>query len=161
MLDPDQRTIAYVRDNLSTIATRFQNLNREVRGGTVEEYARRVQLVLDGFALWSTNKAEWERTQGAKGAKSTTSSEGTEKKPRATRSEKPRASAQEESADVRNVTFPLRPDFDLTIGLPRDGLTVAELKKLAYFLLPYTKDWEPNGSPQQVFSMLERTGTGG
>jgi hypothetical protein len=47
------------------------------------------------------------------------------------------------------------------MGLPRDGLTVAELKKLLYFLLPYTKDWEPNGSPQQVFAALERTGTGG
>jgi hypothetical protein len=40
-------------------------------------------------------------------------------------------------------------------------VTVAELKKLLYFMLPYTKDWEPTGSPQQVLAALERTDTGG
>jgi hypothetical protein len=40
-------------------------------------------------------------------------------------------------------------------------VTVAELKKSLYFMLPCTKDWEPTGSPQQVSAALERTGTSG
>jgi hypothetical protein len=56
------------------------------------------------------------------------------------------------------VTFPIRPDFELQVKLPRDGLTVQELKKLMYFLLPYTQDWEPSESPRTVFRMLERDG---
>ncbi len=157
VLEPDQRNVEYVRNNLEGIKTRFQNLNREVRGGTVEEYGRRVQLVLDSYTVWSTDRAEWERTAGSKGAKSTTT-ESAEKKPRANKQEK-KTAEPETDPDSRTVSFPLRPGFDLTITLPRDGITVKELKKLLYFLLPYTKDWEPTGTPQQVFSALERTGT--
>jgi hypothetical protein len=159
VLEPDQRTIQYVRDNIGTITTRFQNLNREVRGNTVEEYRRRVQLVLDDYSAWSTDRAGWERSAGSKGARSTSNNESEKKQPRSSRTEKPRAAQAEESPDARTVTFPLRPDFELSVTMPRDGLSVAELKKLLYFMLPYAKDWEPSGSPQQVFAALERTGT--
>jgi hypothetical protein len=62
---------------------------------------------------------------------------------------------QEANPDSRTVTFPIRPDFDVAITLPRSGLTVQELKKLVYFLLPYANDWEPSESPRNVFKMLE------
>ena len=66
ILDPEQRTVEYVRDNLPVIKTRFSNLNKEVRGGTVDEYARRVQLVIDEFTKWKADRAAWEREQASK-----------------------------------------------------------------------------------------------
>jgi hypothetical protein len=33
---------------------------------------------------------------------------------------------------------------------------VQELKKLVYYLLPDTQEWEPTDSPRNVFNMLER-----
>ena len=56
----------------------------------------------------------------------------------------------------RTVTFPFRSDFDVSITLPREGMSVKELKKLLYFLLPYAIDWEPTMSPRTVFEVLER-----
>lgn len=54
---------------------------------------------------------------------------------------------------TRTVTFPIRPDFDVSITLPREGLSVSELKKLLYFMLPYATDWEPSMSPRSVFEV--------
>jgi len=164
VLDEDQKTVEYVRDNLDLIKTRFQNLNKEVRGGTVEEYGRRVQLVLNDYAQWKTDRSGWERDVGARGARESRMTSGdTEKKPRSTpRAEKSKQSPSDGAANnggaARVVTFPLRQDFEVSVGLPRDGITVSELKRLLWFLLPYARDWEPTTSPRVVFPMLESNG---
>lgn len=158
ILDEDQRNVEYVRDNLDVIKGRYINLNKDAAGATVDEYGRRVKLVLDEFTEWKADRSGWEKKNAAK--QTARPPEG-QKKPRA---ERPSAQAStgtngaghdDVKSASRTVTFPLRPDFDLTITLPRDGLTVDELKRLPYFLLPYARDWEPTQSPRGVFNMLE------
>jgi hypothetical protein len=155
ILEDDQKTIEYVRDNLDVIKARFSNRYKDVRGATVEEYARRVGIVLNDFTSWNTDRAAFERDLAARQSKP---AEG-ERKPRSKPTEASNSNGNGNGAhtaeDVRVVKFPIRPDFDVSITLPKSGITVAELKKLVYFLLPYTNDWEPNDAPRNVFSMLE------
>src|SRR5688500_16988875 len=66
LLEPDHKNVEYVRDNLDVIKSRFSNLNKDVRGNTVDEYARRVQLVLNDFTAWKEDRAAWERSVSAK-----------------------------------------------------------------------------------------------
>lgn len=162
ILEPDQRTVEYVEENLDILKGRFTNLNKDVRGNTVEEYVRRVRIVLDDFKAWKADRASWERKTAAKQNRS--ASEG-EKIAKAEKSKgKPEQVKQENVAngsappvsDARTVTFPIRPDFELAVTLPRAGITVDEVKRLVYFLLPYAKDWQPSESPRGVFPMLER-----
>jgi hypothetical protein len=163
ILEPDQKNVEYVRDNLDVIKSRFSNLNKDVAGTTVDEYARRVVLVLNDFTAWKADRAAWERSVSAK--QSARPAADGEKRARAPKQEKAKQSQatngnghtaqQEAHPDSRTVTFPIRPDFDVAITLPRSGLTVQELKKLVYFLLPYANDWEPSESPRNVFKMLE------
>src|ERR1051326_820265 len=40
IIDVENRTVEYLHDNLDVVKTRFSNLNKEVRGNTVDEYAR-------------------------------------------------------------------------------------------------------------------------
>jgi hypothetical protein len=158
ILEPDQKTVEYVRDNLDVIKARFANLNKDVRGNTVDEYGRRVQLVISDFTAWKSDRAAWERDVSSRYS-ARPANEGEKKsKPKA---EKQQSEAQHNGAgsanpEARVVNFPIRPDFDLQVTLPRSGLTVSELKKLVYFLLPYASDWEPSEPPRSVFPMLER-----
>jgi hypothetical protein len=160
ILDDEQKNVEYVRDNLGVVKARFSNLNKDVAGATVDEYARRVKLVIDDFTGWTADRGGWERATAAKQAGRPADGEK-KAKPKA---DKPKAQGNgaastdqgQTNQDERVVTFPIRPDFDLKITLPRNGLTVPELKKLVYFLLPYAQDWEPSESPRSVFNMLER-----
>ncbi len=162
ILDPDQRTVEYVRDNLDVIKARFSNLNKDVRGNTVEEYARRVHLVINDFSAWKSDRAGWERDVSSRQSARPASDGDKKPKPKADRPKveaENKSTSQSSSAsnpDTREVTFPIRPGFDLQVSLPRAGLTVQELKKLVYFLLPYASDWEPSETPRSVFPMLER-----
>lgn len=160
ILEPDQKNVEYVRENLDVIKARFSNLNKEVRGNTVEEYARRVKLVIEDFTAWKTDRAAWERDVSSRQS-ARPANDGEKKSKPKTEKAQPQANggAQAQATpnpDARVVTFPIRPDFDIQVTLPRAGLTVPELKKLVYFLLPYAPDWEPSESPRNVFPMLER-----
>jgi uncharacterized protein YkvS len=166
ILEPDQKTVEYVRENLDVIKSRFSNLNKDVRGNTVDEYARRVQVVLDDFSAWKADRSAWERDvsarQNARPAGDGDKKARTAKHDKAKTSEQAGANKADEgigrgqaNPETRVVTFPIRPDFDLTMELPRAGITVDELKRLVYFLLPYAKDWQPTESPRSVFPMLE------
>ena len=54
------------------------------------------------------------------------------------------------------LTFPLRPDFEVVVHLPRDGITTLELQRLGMFLYPYVNDFGAAGSPRVIFpGMLE------
>lgn len=166
ILDPDQKSVEYVRDHLDVIKARFSNLNKEVAGTTVEEYSRRVQRVLNDFDEWKADRAGWERRVSAK--QSARNNADGEKKPRSSKPEKTKAPSAaatngtdhrtngRHDSETRTVTFPIRPNFDLSITLPRSGITVDELRKLVYFLLPYAQDWEPTQSARAVFPILER-----
>lgn len=167
ILDKDQKNVEYLRDSLDVVKARFSNLNKDVAGTTVDEYARRVQLVLNDFTAWKEDRSGWERSISAK--QNTRPSADGEKKARATKAKpekvKPQVqasgangstnSAQTPPPQTRVVSFPIRSDFDLSVTLPREGIKVEELKRLVYFLLPYAQDWAPSQSPQSVFPMLE------
>lgn len=166
ILEPDQKTVEYVRDNLDVVKSRFSNLNKDVRGNTVDEYARRVRLVLDDFTAWKTDRSAWERDVSSRQA-ARPAGDG-EKKPRAKADKKAQPQEQiqpnpgntfSNDTAMRTVEFPLRKGVDVKISLPRDGITMAELKKLAWFLLPYASDFDPEVSPRETFPMLEREST--
>src|SRR5208282_4522166 len=84
VLEEDQKTIAYVLDNMDAIKVRFQNLNKDVRGGTVDAYARRVQYTVKDYLKWKADRGAWEREAGARGAVKT-DGEKTVKTPKAER----------------------------------------------------------------------------
>lgn len=163
ILDPDQKTVEYIRENLDVVKARFSNLNKDVAGATIDEYARRVRLVLEDFTAWKADRSGWERNVSAK--QNTRPSGDNDKRARTskTKSEKVKPSAAVSGAtdvnqapsQTRVVSFPIRPNFDLSVTLPREGLKVEELKRLVYFLLPYAQDWAPTEAPQTVFPMLE------
>lgn len=161
ILEPGQKTVEYVRDNLDVIKARFMNLHKNINGNTVEEYARRIKLVLDDFTSWKKDRAAWEKSISAR-QNSRPINEG-EKKARSQKTEATKkqsddskhTAAQETRLNTRVVKFPIRPDFEVSIEIPSEGLTTSELKKLLYFLLPYAQDWEPSQSPKSVFPMLD------
>lgn len=162
VLDDEQQTVEYVLGNIDVVKARFSNLNKSVSGNTVDMYGQRVLLALNGFLQWRDDRAGWEKSVSTK--RSTRSVSGDKKtRSRAPRKQRKTPRAQEgagrkidsgqETQDrgVRLVKFPLRTDFELEVKLPRNGLTVAELQRVAYFLLPYTSDWEPTASPRDMF----------
>ena len=63
ILEPEQKTVAYVRENIDAIKTRFQNLNKTVRGQTIEEYGRRVLFAVNDYMSWMADRPAWEREQ--------------------------------------------------------------------------------------------------
>jgi hypothetical protein len=67
VLEPDQHTVAYVLDNMEGIKKRFSNLNKDVRGGTVDEYARRVLFAAKDYVKWKADRGAWERDAGSRG----------------------------------------------------------------------------------------------
>src|SRR5260370_34592111 len=67
VLEPDQQSVAYVVDNMEGIKKRFQNLNKDVRGGTVDEYARRVLFAVNDYLKYKADRGAWEREAGARG----------------------------------------------------------------------------------------------
>ncbi len=154
VLEEGQQSVEYVRENLAVIKARFQNLNKEVRGSTVEEYSRRVQIVLNDYAQWKSDRAAWERASANRATSARDSTPAGEKVRNG--KEQPKASKPQPdpNPDARTVSFPLRSNFEISVTIPREGITVSELKRLAYFLLPYAKDWEP-GSSRAEFPMLD------
>lgn len=163
ILDDEQKNVEYVLEHLDVIKARFMNLNKEVAGATVDEYARRVKLVLDDFTAWKDDRSGWERAQAAKQTARPAGDGEKKAKPKAEKKAQPQEQAKPNPGTafasdtaMRTVEFPLRKGVDVKISLPRDGITMAELKKLAWFLLPYASDFDPEVSPRDTFPMLER-----
>jgi hypothetical protein len=66
ILEENEKTVEYVSDNLDVIKARYMNLNKDAAGTTVDEYGRRVKLVLDEFAEWKADRTGWEKKHAAK-----------------------------------------------------------------------------------------------
>jgi hypothetical protein len=158
LLEPDERTVEHVRDHLDSLKSRFSNKYRDINGATVEEYGRRVRAVLDDYAAWSTDRAAWERNIAAKQAGKPRDEE---RKPRA---EKPKPSTNGsgsgagDSPSTTTAVFPFPGGRRVKIELPAEGLSMTEIKRLGYFLLPYANDWSPETmpAPQRVEDMSDR-----
>jgi hypothetical protein len=139
VLEDDQKTVAYVRDNIDVIKTRFQNLNKDVRGGTVDEYARRVLFAVNDYMKWMADRGAWEREAGSRGKPA---GDG-EKKAKALKVEKQvAATAPVVSATTRLVAIPIRSDFDVSMVIPKD-ITIHEVRKIAYVLAGMVVNHDP------------------
>jgi hypothetical protein len=160
VLDENQKTVEYLASNIDVVKVRFQNLNKDVRGATVDEYAHRVLGSLSDFQEWSTDRGAWERKISAKGARSATA-DGSEKKPAKADRAKSAETFQSRPADgTRVVSIPIRPDFDVQLAVPKD-LTIAEVRRLAFVLTGYTADFDPMKPVQpQLFLKADETNVG-
>jgi hypothetical protein len=158
VLDDNQKTVEYLGSNIDVVKLRFQNLNKDVRGATVDEYARRVLGSLSDFREWSTDRGAWERKISAKSARS---ADGAEKKAPKADKAKSADSLQSRPADgTRVVSIPIRPDFDVQLAVPKD-LTIAEVRRLAFVLTGYTADFDPMKPVQpQLFLKADETNVG-
>ncbi len=147
VLEDDERTVEYVSGNLEIIRTKFQNLNKEVLGSTIDEYVRRVAIVVADFTKWTEDRAAWEREIAAKGTKA--NGEGNEKRERASKQKavKVVAAATADNPEARTVKIQLRSGFEVSVTLPRQ-LTMADLRHIGWALTPYAEDWSER-APQQ------------
>ena len=155
ILDEDQQNVEYVNSNLDVIKARFTNRYKDIRGNTVEQYARRVMLVMNDFTAWKADRAAWERDVAAR--QSSRAASDDEKSPRA---EKPKAAPaasavpRGEDLGTHTVTIPLPAGSKVVVTLPRE-LLVKDLQRVMWALLPYTSDWDPSVAPRQTFAQLE------
>jgi hypothetical protein len=139
VLEQDQQSVAYVIDNMEGIKKRFQNLNKDVRGGTVDEYARRVLFAVNDYLKWKADRGAWEREAGSRGKPA---GDG-EKKAKAPKVEKQVAEAAPVvSATTRLVAIPIRSDFDVSMVIPKD-ITIHEVRKIAYVLAGMVVNHDP------------------
>lgn len=157
ILDANEKTVEYVRDNLDVIKGRYMNLNKEVAGTTVDEYGRRVKLVIDEFIEWKADRSAWEKKHAAK---QTARPAGEEKKARAPKTEKakepeqPRSNGASSASDpsMRTVEIPLR-NGEAKITIPRD-FSMSDVKRLAWGLMTFASDFDPEVSTRDPFPML-------
>jgi hypothetical protein len=156
ILDDDQRTLEYLRDNLDVVKARFTNRHAEMRGASVDAYANRVQSVLKDFLAWRADRSAFERDVAARQSSRASAADGEKR----ARSEKPRpapaasAARPEDDADTQTITIPLPAGTRVVVKLPRE-LLVKDLKRVLWALLPYASDWDPSESPRQTFPQLE------
>jgi hypothetical protein len=158
ILEPEQRNVEYLTDNLDVVKGRFMHLNKDVAGATVDEYARRVKLVVDDFVAWKADRAGWEKKNAAKQA-SRPASDGEKKaKPKADKTETASTSKPDISATIdpsmRTVEVPLRKGVEAKLTIPREDFTMADAMKIAWAMVAYTSDFDPEVSPRNPFPML-------
>lgn len=155
ILDPDQRTVEYLRDNLDLVKQRYMHAHPEMRGSSVDQYGRRVSIVLKDFLGWKTDRSAWERGLLERQQQRADGGEG-EKRARpakAAKAEPAPQPAHDPSVRVVKIPLPAR-NFEATVTLPQDP-TLADIKRIAWGLLAYATDWDPNESPRQTFPQLE------
>lgn len=147
ILEPEQKTVAYVRENIEAIKTRFQNLNKTVRGQTIEEYGRRVLFAVNDYMKWMADRSAWEREAGSRG--SNRADAGAKGKQARADKAKPVSDEVVVDSNLRVVTYPLRADMDLPLTIPRRDFTLAEARKIYLFLATIASDFDPMVSPKR------------
>jgi hypothetical protein len=118
-----------------------------------------VKLVIEDFTQWKADRAGWERAQAAKQAGRAAGDVEKKAKPKAEKS-KDAAPAGDAGIKVdptmRTVEIPLRAG-DAKVIIPRD-FTVADARKIAWALLAYATDFDPEVSARDPFPMLANRG---
>lgn len=154
ILNTGEDNVHYMLQNLELLVNRFRNKNTSVQASTLKVYKSRLKSTLEDFTAWSKDAIAWERTVLEKSQQAGRDKKAKEKAaatpspaPEKTKSRTvPTATVPTprviETGEVRKVSFPLRPDFNLEITMPADGLSSKEILKLNLFLYPYCKDIE-------------------
>lgn len=161
VLNEEEDSIDYILSNLDVLVNRFRNRNTNVRASTLKVYKSRVKSSLEDFKAWSADPFAWERAVTDK-TRATLSTETRKEKIAKTTSPaspkaKRKAAPVEEVTDGteivaaegarRKILFPIRPDFNVEVSIPANGLTRKELNRLGLFLYPYCNEIDAEDSP--------------
>jgi len=153
ILDQGEDEIEYILENLDVLTNRFRNKNTSVRPSTLKVYKSRVKSSLEDYQAWCKDPLGWEKSVNEKGKtapvkESRKNHLGKNGKNGSGKAE-PTEVISPEALEMRSahraprkLAFPLRPDCNVEILLPADGLTLKELLRLGLFLYPYCKDTE-------------------
>lgn len=142
VLREGETTAEYVLKNLDLLISRFRKKNDAVSASTLKVYKSRVKSSVEDFVLWSRDPIAWEKGMIAKSTES--KRDGKAKAARQAKKTDPLAVDEIESASGptrgRRMSLPIRPDFDVEITIPSDGLTAKELLRLELFLYSFCKE---------------------
>lgn len=147
VLREGETTIDYILNNLPLVVGRLRKKNENVSPATLKVYKSRVKSSLEDYLAWSRDPIEWEKSVLNK-VEASSKKERSDAKARSNgkRSKKRRDEINQEpkastSTRVnRRMSFPIRPDFDVEIVIPSDGLSAKELLLLQLFLYPFCKE---------------------
>lgn len=159
VLNEDEDSIEYILSNLDLLLNRYLNKNKSVTHNTLKVYKSRVKSCLEDYKAWSADPFVWERNLTEKKLAERKESQKAKKvtKPKEKKAESVDEEIKVEAQEVQNtssssgtmlkVAFPLRKDLSVEVTIPKEGLTLKELKRLGMFLFPYCKDVEFTDSP--------------
>lgn len=157
VLNDDEDSIDYILGNLDLLLNRYLNKNKSVTHNTLKVYKSRVKSCLEDYKAWSADPFAWERNLTEK--KLAEKREEKKQKPQKAKLKKSvqHAVAEEEISEEASlptekstqlrVAFPIREGLSIEVTLPKDGLTLKELKRLGMYLFPYCKDVDFTDSP--------------
>ena len=146
LLNEEEDNLKYILENLDVLVNRFRNKNTSVQASTLKVYKSRVKSSIEDFQDWSADPFAWERKVTDKARVSGLERRKDKRKKKTSAKARPSKKIEVgQKTDfiedgVRTVSFPIRSDFSVDISLPEQGLTLAELQRLALFLFPYCKD---------------------
>ena len=157
VLNDDEDSIEFILANLDLLLNRYLNKNKSVTHNTLKVYKSRVKSCLEDYKSWSADPFVWERNLTEKKLAEKKESQKVRKVSKT--KEKKVEIAEEMESEVMSekspalsaknlrVSFPIRRDLSVEVILPKEGLTLKELKKLGMFLYPYCNDVDFNDSP--------------
>ncbi len=153
-LDEKEQNLDHIEENFDILYKRFCNHNAtKYKGQSLEVYKSRVRKALDDFFSWKQDPAAWERSLTSRGTKSTTQAKS--KKPDL-KVEKPSSKLKDEPT-TRRLSLPIRPDFEVKIEIPENGLSRSELHRLGMFLFPYCSDLNTETWDKAQWPMIVKT----
>ncbi len=159
LLNEDEDSLDFILQNLDVLVNRFRNKNPQVQASTLKVYKSRTKSSIEDFRAWSADPFAWERTvtdkakamalenrkekRAKKKAEKVTPAVASAAAPEPVVAEPPPVDAFVATipmANTRRVSFPIRPDLNIDIYLPMEGITQKELNRLGLFLYPYCQD---------------------
>lgn len=155
VLNAGEDNVDYILNNLDLLIHRYRNKNPNMQSNTVKVYKSRVKNSLEDYSAWLRDAAAWEKSVSERSKLQMGKERRSKSLPSAPKPREPKRAHAHALSDPQNgngknhsygvarkVAFPIRPDFNLEITLPAEGLSLKELLRLGLFLFPYCKDAE-------------------
>jgi hypothetical protein len=147
ILEPGHDSVGYVKDHLDDLVKRYGNLNPNASKASIDTYRSRVERAIEDFIGHKTD-ANWQpRSRARRGEASPSAA--------TTPSGTPLAKTINEIADelfpkpaaanALRHRFPLRPDFDVEVLLPRD-FTSKEAKRVTGWISALASAFSDEGA---------------
>ena len=160
ILNEGEDNIRYMMDNLDLLVNRFRNKHNNVQASTLKVYKSRLKSSLEDYVAWSKDPLAWEKSvlekvnasphkdrKGKKGKAAKKAAVETKVEtvkevavPPKTKAPVRQPVAASSPEEGRRLLFPLRPDFQVEVVIPHEGITMKELMRLGLFMYPYCKD---------------------